>query len=225
MARPEKPITWDGPVADLARELRRLRELAGPPIPTYAELAKRGTFSRSVLADAAAGYRCPSWEVTKHFVIACGGVPGQEPWPTLWKLADAAAGRSEAARQRPAEPAPAKRGAAVTVVKQGPAPPDPWQAETPQQYRYQLGLLRAWAGVSIPEICRVSGQHGYRHQVAYTTVHDTLNPKFSRMPVLRVVRVIAAACEADVDQWVGAWRALSMRRFTQSNPPPPGLAS
>ncbi|TMR09218.1 helix-turn-helix domain-containing protein [Nonomuraea turkmeniaca] len=230
MARPEKPITWDGPIADLARELRRLRELAGPPIPTYAQLAERGTFSRSVLADAAAGYRCPSWEVVIHFVTACGGLPGQEPWPTLWRHAHAAGQAGDATPRRPARAAPAKsrtsaRQATVTAAQQGPAPPDPWQAETPQEYRYQLSLLRVWAGVSIPEICRHSGYDDHRRSgVAYATVHDTLNAKFARMPPLRAVRAIVAACEADLDQWVGAWRAISLKQFQQDNPPPASLA-
>ncbi|MFB9474754.1 hypothetical protein ACFFR3_35120 [Nonomuraea salmonea] len=232
MARPEKPITWDGPIADLARGLRRLRELAGPPIPTYAQLAERGTFSRSVLADAAAGYRCPSWEVVTHFVTACGGLPDQEPWPALWRLAQAAAVQvGDVTPRRTGRAAPAKsrssaRQATVTAAQQGPAPPDPWQANTPQEYRYQLSLLRVWAGVSIPEICRMSRSHeGDRHsEVAYTTVHDTLNAKFARMPPLRAVRAIVAACEADLDQWVGAWRAISLKRFQQDNPPPASLA-
>ncbi|MEV4104353.1 hypothetical protein AB0J42_29275 [Nonomuraea sp. NPDC049649] len=232
MARPEKPITWDGPIANLARELRRLRQLAGSPIPTYAQLAKRGTFSRSVLADAAAGYRCPSWEVVTHFVTACGDLPDQEPWPTLWRLADAATVQNgDATPRRSGQPAPARsrtsaRQATVTTTQQGPAPPDPWQATTPQEYRYQLSLLRVWAGVSIPEICRHSGYDDHRRgAVAYTTVHDTLNAKFARMPPLRAVRAIVAACEADEDQWVGAWRAISLRRFQQDHPPPANLAT
>ncbi|MEU8319718.1 hypothetical protein AB0C33_15245 [Nonomuraea sp. NPDC048881] len=230
MARPEKPITWDGPIADLARELRRLRELTGPPIPTYAQLAERGIFSRSVLADAAAGYRCPSWEVVLHFVAACGGLPSQEPWPTLWRHAHAAASQTGDTTPRRPRRAPAKnqtgsRQATIAAPRQAPVPPDPWQAETPQEYRYQLSLLRVWAGVSIPEICRRSRNDDHRRrEVPYTTVHDTLNAKFTRMPPLRPVQAIVAACEADLDEWVGAWRAISLKQFQQDHPPPASLA-
>lgn len=233
MARPEKPIDWDGPIADLARELRRLRELAGPPAPTYAQLAKRAPHSRSVLADAAAGYRCPTWEVTCDFITACGGVPTQEPWPTRWNLADAAADQTRDAsrRQRAKGPAPSRNRAEARPAAapephppHGPAAPDPWLAATPQQYRYQLGLLRAWADVSLKEI-RQPDERGLRgsRRLPYTTLHDALNPKLSRMPALRIVRAIVAACEADSEQWVGAWRAINMNQYQQSNPPPPGM--
>jgi hypothetical protein len=230
MARPEKPITWSGPLADLARELRRLRELTGPPIPTYTQLAERGAFSRSVLADAAAGYRCPSWEVVMHFVTACGGMPGEEPWPTLWKLAQTAAGEADdRAQRRAARAASGKsrastRQATIAAPQQGPAPPSPWQAETAEEYRYRLGLLKVWAGVSIPEICRKSRSLDWHRGIAYTTVHDALNSRFTRMPPLRAVHAIVAACDVDVEQWVGAWRAINIKQFIQSNPPPPNLA-
>ncbi|WP_433362939.1 hypothetical protein [Streptosporangium sp. CA-115845] len=69
----------------------------------------------------------------------------------------------------------------------------------------------------------VEGRWGYYRQIPYTTLHDALNPKLTRMPALRVVRAIVTACEADMEQWVGAWRAINMKRFKQSNPPPPGL--
>ncbi|MGW4800305.1 hypothetical protein ACWEPC_48600 [Nonomuraea sp. NPDC004297] len=201
----------------------------GPPIPTYAQLAERGIISRSVLA--AAGYRCPSWEVVTHFVTACGSLPGQEPWLTLWKLADVAAGQdSDATPLRSGRAAPARsrtstRQATAAAVRQGPAPPDPWQAATPREYRYQLSLLRVWAGVSIPEICRHSVYDDHcRSGVPYTTVHDALNAKFARMPPLRAVHAIVAACDADLDQWVGAWRALSLKRFQQDHLPPTSQA-
>ncbi|MBB5782067.1 hypothetical protein [Nonomuraea jabiensis] len=55
-------------------------------------------------------------------------------------------------------------------------------------------------------------------------MHDPLNAKFARMRPLRAVRAIVAACEADLDQRVGAWRAISLKRFQQDNPPPASLA-
>lgn len=233
MARPEKPITWDGPVADLARELRRLRELAGSPTPTYAQLAKRARHSRSVLADAAAGYRCPTWETTSDFITACGGVPEQEPWPTLWNRAHIAAGQTQhASRRQRAEGAAADKvrpeahqpSATRSIPTPGPAQPDPLVASTPEQFRYQLCLLRAWAGVSPQEIRRLSKTDEWDgRRIAYTTLHDALNPKLSRMPPLRIVRVVVAVCGGDVERWVGVWRAISMARFTHSHPPPPGL--
>ncbi|MFD0885712.1 hypothetical protein ACFQ08_14250 [Streptosporangium algeriense] len=233
MARPEKPIIGDGPVENLARELRRLRELAGSPAPTYAQLAKIAHHSRSVLAEAAAGHRCPTWKVTSDFITACGGASEQEPWPTLWNLAHAAAGQArDSSNRKRAEdlaenkgPAGARQATAVISKSvQGPAQPDPWLAGTPHEYRYQLGLLRAWAGVSLQEIRRRNEADEWgKRWIAYTTLHDALNPRLLRMPPLRIVRAIVMACEADAEQWVGAWRAINMARFTQSTPPPPGL--
>ncbi|GAA3098324.1 hypothetical protein [Streptosporangium carneum] len=233
MARPEKPITGDGSVEKLARELRRLRALAGSPAPTYAQLAKAAHHSRSVLADAAAGHCCPTWEVTSDFITACGGVPDQEPWPTLWNEAHAAAGRTrDTSRQNHVEgPAAGKsqnevRQAAAARSKpaQGSAQPDPWLASTPQEYRYQLHLLQVWSGASLQTICYSTGPDEWDiSRIPYSTLHDALNHKRLRMPSLYVVRAIVTACGADVNEWVDVWRAINMKEFTRSNPPPAGL--
>jgi hypothetical protein len=74
MARPEKAITSEGPVADLAIALRELRKRAGnPPYKCLAELA---SYSRAHLSDAARGNTCPAWEVVEAFARGMRGRSG-----------------------------------------------------------------------------------------------------------------------------------------------------
>jgi hypothetical protein len=97
MPRPENKITWDGPVADLAHALRELRMRAGRP--TYRKMAENTHYSASVLAAAAAGNRCPTWQVVEAFIQACGG-DEEAIWRSLWAQAHKAAGRRTPAQRR-----------------------------------------------------------------------------------------------------------------------------
>ncbi|MGP4022503.1 nSTAND1 domain-containing NTPase [Actinomadura sp. 3N407] len=72
-----------GPVERLAWELRQIRERAGRP--SYRELARRAHFSRSTLAEAAAGTRLPTLEATVAYAVACGG--DRAEWEQRWRLA------------------------------------------------------------------------------------------------------------------------------------------
>ncbi|MFI9846701.1 hypothetical protein ACIHFD_57440 [Nonomuraea sp. NPDC051941] len=225
MARPEKPITWDGPVADLARALRTVRERAGsPPYRAMGQLVHR---SVSVLADAAAGHRCPTWQVASAYVQACGGSEDdQRLIHAHWELARAADAQTREASNRdrtqhpdtdvgyarPAQAGPERRPA-------GPPSPNPWEAKTPQQFRYQLRALRAWAGnLSAWEITKRGGA-----DIPASTLYDALSPNLERLPSLRIVRAIVRACEADVSQWEGAWREIEMKAFHLANPRPADL--
>lgn len=74
MGRSEQPVDpLAGPVERLAWELRQIRNRAGRP--SQRELAERAHFSRSALAEAAAGTRLPGLEVTLAYAAACGGDP------------------------------------------------------------------------------------------------------------------------------------------------------
>ncbi len=90
MGRPETPLdARDGPLAEFACSLRRLRAEAGGQ--SYRQLARTANFGASTLARAAAGHTLPSWDVTRAFVLACGGDPRQ--WRTAWARAAGQAGR------------------------------------------------------------------------------------------------------------------------------------
>jgi WD40 repeat protein len=79
--RPERPLDLDGTVlVQFAVDLRRLRQDAGGP--TYRELANRGGYSATTLAEAAGGRRFPSLEVTLAYVRACDG--DVERWERRW---------------------------------------------------------------------------------------------------------------------------------------------
>ncbi|MFC9971639.1 helix-turn-helix domain-containing protein [Spirillospora sp. NPDC127200] len=84
MGRPEQPLDpLAGPVERLAAELRRLRDQNGRP--SYRELARRTHFSRSTLAEAAAGVRLPTLEAALAYAEACGG--DRAEWERKWHLA------------------------------------------------------------------------------------------------------------------------------------------
>ncbi|HUQ56507.1 helix-turn-helix domain-containing protein [Lentzea sp.] len=81
MPRPERPLELDGTaLVEFAVDLRRLRQNAGGP--SYRELSGRAGYSSTTLADAAAGRRFPSLEVTLAYVRACDGDAGL--WERRW---------------------------------------------------------------------------------------------------------------------------------------------
>ncbi|CAM04110.1 WD-40 repeat-containing protein [Saccharopolyspora erythraea NRRL 2338] len=80
MPRPERPLD-NGPLAEFAAELRRLREKAGSP--RYRELAQRTHYSVSTLSEAAGGKRLPTLAVTLAYVQACGGE--RQEWEQRWQ--------------------------------------------------------------------------------------------------------------------------------------------
>ncbi|MEV0646222.1 DUF2690 domain-containing protein [Phytomonospora sp. NPDC050363] len=83
MGRRERELSPNAGLAGrLAAELRALRAAAGGP--SYREMAARVYFSRSALAEAAAGRTLPSLPVLLAFVQACGGEP--EPWAERWHV-------------------------------------------------------------------------------------------------------------------------------------------
>ncbi|MDH6553331.1 hypothetical protein [Streptomyces sp. SAI-041] len=84
MGRRERPLDpTEGPVARFAHELRTLRQQAGGP--TYRAMAERAHYSTATLAQAAAGDRLPSLQVTLAYVAACGG--DLDEWQRRWQQA------------------------------------------------------------------------------------------------------------------------------------------
>ena len=93
--RPEGTLDGDGPLQQLARELRRARGHAGL---TYDQLAAKTGLSAATLRAAAGGTRLPTWKVTDAFVSACGC--DHATVRPLWEDARRAAGRFPASRRR-----------------------------------------------------------------------------------------------------------------------------
>jgi WD40 repeat protein/transcriptional regulator with XRE-family HTH domain len=85
MPRPERPLDErEGPVAQLAAELRQLREKAGKP--GYRQMAARANYSVATLSAAASGRRLPTLEVTLAYVAACDG--DRQEWERRWREAE-----------------------------------------------------------------------------------------------------------------------------------------
>jgi hypothetical protein len=217
MGRPERPITGKGPVADLARALRNLRARAGNP--PYKDLAWLANYSAAVLADAAGGTKCPTWEATWSLVQACGGDPADVR--PLWEKAD----RDERAARH------AKRLGNVSTIprrKQAEhraAAPDPWKATTTAGYIHLLRALRAWGGnPGCQEVDLAGRVAGGGRWLSSSSFYDALAERRTTLPPLRFVRALVTACKGDVVQWVQAWQALSLAEFEKANPAPAELA-
>ncbi|MDN3358164.1 DUF2690 domain-containing protein [Actinomadura sp. DC4] len=117
----------EGPAQHFAAELRRLRTEAGNP--PYRELAKTAHFSKATLSAAAAGHRLPTWDVTRAYVLVCGG--SSIEWQSRWERARAELGL-------PVPPGP-----------NGATPPEPpaESADVPRSRRRLL--IPATAGVAL----------------------------------------------------------------------------
>ncbi|WP_433261376.1 XRE family transcriptional regulator [Actinosynnema sp. CS-041913] len=81
MPRVEQPLVPDGSaLVGFAIDLRLLRARAG--LPAYRELARLAHYASTTLAEAAAGRKLPSLDVTLAFVRACGG--NEIEWKERW---------------------------------------------------------------------------------------------------------------------------------------------
>jgi hypothetical protein len=223
MARPEAPITGTGPVADLARALRRLRDQAGPP--DYRALARKAGFSASTLADAAAGRACPSLDVARAFAGACGASSGELAavevlWDTASKAHKTARARAARARRRTRE----VRGNADSSPRlslreprlpAGQPRPDP--DGTAAQFVAKLRMLRAWGGQkSYKGLQYETGlsSHEYILRMPRSTFYDALSPNRTTLPSLSVTELIVAGCGGPVDEWTLAWRTIKVREVS-----------
>jgi hypothetical protein len=217
VGRPEKPITGTGPVADLARALRELRARAGNP--PYKRLSFPTNYSPAVLAAAANGNGCPTWDVTRSLVQACGGKPADvQP---LWEKADhAARAARHAERHGNVSPMPRRKQAELRA-----AAPDPWKATTAAGYIHLLRALRAWGGNPGLRAVDLAGRPpGGGRWLSSSSFYDALNERRPGLPPLRIVQALVTACEGDVVQWTQAWQALSLAEWEKANPAPAELA-
>lgn len=82
MSRPEGAIDPQWPLASFASGLRALRAQRGLK---YRQLARRAHCSQGALSRAASGRYLPTWEITRAYVLACGGSADQ--WQDRWREA------------------------------------------------------------------------------------------------------------------------------------------
>ena len=135
--RRQSPLP-DAVVSAVSAELQRQREQAGL---TYRDLADIAGYSLATVTAACGGRRLPSWKATRAIVEACGGD------------ADAMRGLYEQACTAEGRPLP-ESAEAVTD------PPDPAEAETPEQLVACMARLRSWAGSpSLAKLNLRSGGH------------------------------------------------------------------
>jgi hypothetical protein len=237
MPRSESPITWDGPAADLARELRRLRDEAGKP--TYRTMARTIRFSSTVLCDAAAGRTRPSQEVARAFARACGAdadtlAAVDALWDAANKAHQATRSRENRARLQVRDRRrilrrldPPQESRESQERPHSPSRPRPDPLGTAAEFVLQLRKLRAWAGQpGHKKIGSNRWDHRQSPRLPRSTMYDALNKNRKTLPSLHAVRHIVTACaptSADawiVDEWTEAWRAIKLREVTPVEEPP-----
>jgi len=91
MGRKLNPIEDDGPIGGFAQRLRDRRHQAGEP--TFRAMAAVSSCSHAVLAEACAGKKLPTWEVTEAFVRALRADDELPSWRKDWRQVQQAVGR------------------------------------------------------------------------------------------------------------------------------------
>ncbi|MEV4195887.1 helix-turn-helix domain-containing protein, partial [Streptomyces toxytricini] len=118
--RPEQPLDTSVPaLAELARELRGLRAVAGL---TLARLSADVNWSKGALSAAASGRSLPRWELVRAWVQACDPEANLGLWQARWARARAEHqwARIVPPQEGPAvEPPPGPRGAAPSAGSRG----------------------------------------------------------------------------------------------------------
>ncbi|MFD0076409.1 helix-turn-helix domain-containing protein [Streptomyces sp. NPDC127166] len=98
MGRHENPLdASEGPVAELADALRRLRRAAGSP--PYHQMARLCSYSVATLSRAASGKQLPTLSVLLAYVEACGG--DTAVWEARWRQASEALAAQQSGRGNP----------------------------------------------------------------------------------------------------------------------------
>jgi predicted transcriptional regulator len=206
MGRQENAITFTGPVADHAEQLRTIRRSAGL---TLDDLARLTGLSKSTLSKAQGGHEFPSWNVTSLFVAACGANVTQ--WQERWAGVEQAKampkpfGAPSPLKTRPTfrRGEPSTYGALRNLS--GP-PPLPMGVESSADFVKTLRQVKIWAGE--PSIRYLAG----RARVPRSTLHDVLRLKQGKLPNLDAVCAFLTACGIDdarvISEWVFTWRRL-----------------
>ncbi|GAA2135816.1 hypothetical protein GCM10009727_30300 [Actinomadura napierensis] len=143
-----------GPVTAFAHALRRLRTEAGGP--SYRTMESVCHCGRTTLAKAASGRWFPSWEVTRAYVMACGG--DVDAWLRQWR---STADLLDADGRAAGDPVPVReltRAATTERRAAGPSPQtdDPFRATTPDELVGMLQRLCRRAGIEPHRLPRLS---------------------------------------------------------------------
>ena len=210
MARLEKPVLGDDAVAEFARALRRLR--ADNDNPPYATMAKTAMYSKTVLSQAAAGHRLPTWDAVVGFLRALGIGEGSLTYLAM-------RGRWESAKELGAASASqADRGMPGRLV-------DPDDIQTPAEFAAALGEMLARSRLSIRGLAAataefvatdreiVSGSSGFRYPLSRDAIANVL--KGRRAPTPDFVYTFVRSCGhslAEARAWVHQSRVIQFEQ-------------
>jgi hypothetical protein len=196
VGRKENPIQDTGPVGQFATRLRERREKVIPR-PGYRGLAKLCHYSHSVLAEAAAGEKLPTWEVTEAYVRACGADDEEAGnWHAYWletrqavqdllrKLGQASLIVPDRTLTGPAARRGRLRPVLADIAEPAQCQPHPDHVRTYEDLHYQLHVLRIAVGnPSLRELRRQMGK-----EYGLSTLSDIFAGH--RTPVSRIFTAI-----------------------------------
>jgi hypothetical protein len=231
MGRNEKPIAGSDPIGLFANRLRRRRDKVGKP--PYRTMAAHSHYSHSVLADAAAGRRLPTWPVTKAFVQACGAdVEEVRQWQRHWSETFQLVGNL---RRRLTDPAALGRvvpmrpsGVALTRTSQlrpvqaalaGPEQyvPQPDSVKTYDDLVYQLNVLHIAAGRPPLRQVRRAADNLFGTSTLCEVLNGRRPPRYEMFTVL--VQTLLALQHQSNSGLLSAWQqAWTRADFNQRRP-------
>ncbi|RCV48121.1 hypothetical protein [Marinitenerispora sediminis] len=145
--------------------------------------------------------------VAEEKVVPAGVIPARRAGPQALELALA-----EARSRRTGYAAPPR---ATPDIEGHDLRPDPLRARSPEAFVEAMRAFRVWAGE--PSYRAMQSRCGRR--VAASTFCTAL--KSNDMPKLGLVEAFVEACggdEAEKRRWTTAWRRVSMRDYTRTDP-------
>jgi hypothetical protein len=244
MGRKMAPIADTGPIGQFAQRLRDRRNAVSPR-PTFRKMATANTYySHSVFADACAGKTLPTEAVVVAFVTALGADAEEvEQWKTdrlqvarmvgrlRRKLGDA----DVVVPTHTPDGKPIRPGRLRPVELELAAPdacvPDPDTAQTFEDVKYQLRVLRIAVGnpslrvlahhvdklrfFGSPGVSTLgdlfSGKRPPTYDTFYATVHGLLDFGVSHHR-FRTEPAVERPAWAFLDRWMGAWQRAEYNR-------------
>ncbi|MEV4364583.1 helix-turn-helix domain-containing protein [Nonomuraea sp. NPDC049625] len=158
MGRKRNAILDKGPVGVFAQKLRDRMDAVTPPT-TFRRLAAKVWCSHALLAEACAGKKLPTWQVTEAFVHACGATDEEvAAWHSEWEQTQQAAGqlRRKLGEADVVVPTRSRTGQAIRAGRLRPVKPDlasplasvpaPEAAQTFDDLIYQTRVLKIAVG-------------------------------------------------------------------------------
>lgn len=181
MPRSQGPPDPDaGPIAEFAHALWELRRSADDP--AFRQMAHQAHTTHTSLSRASKGKTFPTWEVTRAYVLACGG--DIDEWRPRWENT---AKRVESAKRTAMETAPPATGTELV-----PAPNE--------RIHIPPSLIARESLLVIPASRRHKGAH---RRPARPSIHPRRSPNIGRNVCLTYLHIVMLVALATASAGIG----------------------